>query len=138
MVNRESGQSLVEVIFAVVIIVLFLTGAVIVLLMSVSARSRGLVRNNATRLAEKVIEDLVNKKANDPTDFWLLDKVSSQIMPNFPDYFKYSVGYSLVSTSSYPNCNVGVTDCVEAIVGVEWTDKTSNYLEVRRFFSRKL
>ena len=122
-----------EVIFSVVIIVLFLTGAVIALLMSVSARSQGLTRKNATRLAETVMENLVNEKANNPEDFWGLDGVAAGVMAGFENY-TYSVGFSLSGGS--PGCNVGVTDCVEAIVGVNWTDKRSNHLEIKRFFSK--
>ncbi|MFA6518671.1 MAG: hypothetical protein WCV93_03445 [Candidatus Shapirobacteria bacterium] len=133
MANKDKGQSLVEVVFSVVIIVLFLTGAVIALLMSVSARSQGLARKKATRLAETVMENLINDKTNNPAIFWQLNEVSSQTMSSFNNY-TYSIGFSLSSAS--PSCNIGVTDCVEATVGVSWTDKKDNYLEVKRFFSK--
>lgn len=133
--NKQSGQSLVEVVFSVVIIVLFLTGAVITLLMSVAARSQGLARKKATRLAETVVESLISAKANDPDSFWSLEIINSKTMPSFENY-TYSVGFSVTNGGSL-NCNIGVTDCVEAIVGVGWSGKQSNSLEVRRFFSKK-
>jgi type II secretory pathway pseudopilin PulG len=134
MANRKSGQTVVEVVVAVVIIALFLTGAVVALLMSVSARDRGLQRKKATAAAEVVVEGLINEKTNNPEAFWELEGVESGTVGGFEGY-TYSVGYSLAGDSAV--CNVGATDCVEAIIGVNWQGKNNGRVEVRRFFSKK-
>lgn len=128
------GQSLVEMVFSVGIIVLVLSGVMVLLINSVGARSKSLERNKAARMAEMVIEDLGNKKRNETESFWRLSAISGQTISNFDRYI-YSVGYSVVDNIA--DCiDPGVTMCVDVTIRVGWSGAANQEYTIRRFFSR--
>ena len=67
--KRERGQSVIEVVFSVGVLVLVLGGVTTLLIKSVSGRTEGFDRKKATELAEVVIEGLVAEKRNNPDSF---------------------------------------------------------------------
>jgi len=128
------GQSLVEMVFAVGIVVLVLSGVVVLMLNSVGARTRSFERSQATRMATLVIEDLANKEKNDANGFWQLSEETDRTMIGFEGY-TYSVGYSVVDDVT--GCQgVGVTWCAEAVVQVGWSGASNFQFSLKRFFSR--
>lgn len=125
--------------FAVGIMALVLSGVVVLLVTSVSTRSKGFDRNKATRLGELVYEELVSLKDNAPGTFWQLNAITPRTKSEFPGYV-YSVGYSMNLPVGYTNCNVGKTDCAEAVIQVGWSGSSvggsTPSLYFQRFFSR--
>lgn len=135
MTNKDQGQSLIELIFAIAIIALVLSGVVILIISVLGARTKAFDRKRATRLAEVVTEQLVDQKENDPINFWLLSPIAGKTNPS-ADYkgYSYSVGFTNITTNG---CGVGVTDCAEAVLNIGWSGKTNQTLLFSRFFSRK-
>lgn len=131
------GQSIVEVVFAIGIIALTLTGVAVLMVFNLSARTSSFDRKKASELGEKVMEQLVAEVKNEPLTFWQLSDRSDLTDTDFPGY-NYSVGFTnITNDSDYPNCGVGVTDCAEAVVMVGWSGSTDQSLQFSRFFSRK-
>lgn len=126
------GQSLIEMVFAVGVIVLVLSGVVALLVTSMAARSKSMSRSQATRLAELVVEELGKEKRNEAESFWGLGKVDGETMAGFENY-TYSVGFSVID--NVDGCrDVGVTVCAEAMVTVNWGN--NEQYSLKRFFSR--
>ncbi len=131
--NKKNGQSLVEVVFAIAVIGLTLSGVISLLIYSVGSRTKSFDRKKATELGEKVMEQLVNEEKNDPLAFWLLTNRPGLVDGEFGGYV-YSIGFTNVANGS--TCGVGRTDCAEVVVGVGWSGATSQSLYFNRFFSR--
>lgn len=136
--KEEKGQSLVELIFSVGIIVLVLTGVVVLVSNVLGARTKALTRKKATELATLVVEDLVNKSKNSPDIFWTLTNEAGVTNPDFPGY-NYSIDFTNISVgqSGYPNCGIGETNCAEAVVSVGWSGKTPESVMFNRFFFKQ-
>lgn len=135
--KRERGQSLVELIFSVGIIVLVLTGVVALVSNVLGARTKALTRKKATELATLVIEDLVNQSKNSPDIFWTLTNRTGITSPDFPGY-NYSVNFAnIFGQPQYPNCGVGQTNCTEVTVNVGWSEKTPQSVIFNRFFLKQ-
>lgn len=130
---------MVELVFAVGVIVLVLTGVVVLLVKTMGSRTEGLERKKAVKVAEVVIENLVEEKTNKPADFWQLSSVEGQELDEF-EGFVYSVGFTNVVNGL--GCGVdalgaGVTDCAMGIIKVGWSSGDGwEELEMQRFFSR--
>lgn len=135
MINKIKGQSLVELIFSIAIIVLVLSGIVVLIVSVLGSRTKGFDRSRATRLAELVTEQLVEKRNNDPAGFWTLSPVTGQTNAG-ADYkgYTYSVGFTNITTNG---CGVGVTNCAEAVLEVGWSGKVNEKLIFSRFFTRQ-
>ena len=136
MVNKttESGQTLIEAIFGVVILALTVSGVVSLMVSSVASKSRTFDRKTADRLGEKVVENLTVQKDIGPSAFWLLNTITSATDADFPGY-NYNVGYTV---GSYPGCNVGTTNCAEATINVGWSGSRGyETITLTKFFSRK-
>src|SRR3989339_2181168 len=114
------GQSFLEVIFAVGIIMLTATGVVSLLVSSAGSRKRSVDLKRASELSEKVMESLSQQEDGYPTNFWQLRSVGATADAGFPGY-QYSVNFLYVTGVDYPNCNVGTTNCTEVVVDVGWT-----------------
>jgi len=124
--STEKGISIVEIIFAVGVTVLVITGTVSLMIKSTSVKTSSQQRKNASELAETLIEDLVNDEKYHQDSFW-----TSGFGPTsgvVGDY-TYTIGFSQVTTSS---CTA--TTCVNAIINVGWGN--SETLTVKRLFSR--
>ena len=129
LIKNKSGQSLVELIFAVGVVAVVITGVMILMVNTISSKNKGFDRSKATELADVVMEGLVNQKINDPVNFWNLENKIGQTDPNFSG-FKYSVGFS-----GWDCLWTGRNDCANATVNVGWGDSQAAVLQ--RFFSKK-
>lgn len=124
------GQSLVDMIFSVGIIILVLSGIVVLMVNSVSIKTKGFDRKTASRMAEVVMEGMVSAKADDPVGFFgktvyatTVDKTLSE----FPGY-SYSIGFG-----DYSGCT---PSCVMVTVTVKWPGQTEQIFKLNRVFSR--
>ena len=134
-VRYRKAQALVESVVAIGILALVLTAAIALIVMSTSIRQRGFDRRKANQLANTVMEEYVAKSQQDPATFWVnTDNLSGKTMPEYSGYV-YNVTFSFFFFS-YPNCVVANKNWMEIVVGVGWSGKNPENIEVRRFFSR--
>lgn len=135
MIYKNKGQSLIELIFAIAIIVLVLSGIVVLVINVLGARTKAFDRKRATRLAELVTEQITDQKKNDPINFWNLLPITGMTNPAL-DYqgYSYSVGFTNITSSG---CGVGATNCTEAVINIGWSGKVNQILLFSRFFTRQ-
>lgn len=135
--NFRRGQGVVESVFSVGVLILLMGGAVILIIMGISNRNASFDRRKATELANLVVESQISLSKNYPEIFWTLDNSGNSLtMAGFENY-KYSVGFTNISNSTdYPNCGIGVTDCAEMVVKIDWSGKNPQSLYFNRFFSK--
>ncbi|MBP9817969.1 hypothetical protein KBC75_04445 [Candidatus Shapirobacteria bacterium] len=135
----SKGQSLIEVIFSVGLIVMVVTGVVVLMVNSLAARTKGFDRKKAVELAQVVMEGMVQQEATDGSEFWDLNSNywltnNSKTQTN-SNYKGYTYVVDIVQFSGN-GCSAIKFECATASVSVGWsgsatTDKFS------RFFSRK-
>lgn len=125
--KKQVGQSLIEIVFSIGIIALVITGSVMLIVSAVGVKNSSFDRKKATEMAEIIIEDLVDQRQNDSTNFWNLNSKAGETLPNFGNYV-YSVEYNTDGIS----CG----DCTNAVVIITWGE--NKILEVSRFFSKKI
>lgn len=123
--ENNKGQSIVELIFVVAIVGLVVTGIVVLVASAIGVKNRSFGAKKAMEVAELVMEDLVDEKKNNSSEFWDLKARLGETLPSFTDYF-YDVGYSGV------DCNG--EECVIAVVKVSWGNDQS--VEINKFFAR--
>ena len=128
--KNNKGQGVIELIFAVGVIVLVLGGVVGLILRSMGARTAGFDRKKATRLASMVMENLVEEKENDPETFWGMSSVSDEEMDGFDGYV-----YSVSFTDRSDEC---VGSCAQVVLDVGWrgSREEDQALQFNRFFAR--
>ena len=130
------GQGLIEAVYSMGILGLVLTGVVVLFLMTVASKKTEFDRKKATELSSLVLEELVDSSKNDKSNFWILNGTQNSTKSGFDGYV-YSVGFTNVyNDSDYPNCGVGVTDCANAIVKIDWQGKNPQSMSVSRFFTK--
>lgn len=128
----EKGLSIIEIIFSIGVTVLVITGVVSLMVQSTGLKTDASQREKATEVAQKVIEELVDKKNNERDSFWVLNEVSGATFPEIKNY-TYDVGYSRaigIGCSDLPS----PATCVYAVINIGWGD--SQTLTVQRFFSK--
>ena len=134
-VRYRKAQALVESVVAIGILALVLTAAIALIVMSTSIRQRGFDRRKANQLANTVMEEYVAKSQQDPATFWVnTDNLSGKPMPEYSGNV-HNVTFATIGNSS-PNCAVAKKKCMQIVVGVGWSGKNPENIEVRRFFSR--
>lgn len=137
--KKMRGQSLIELIFAIGIIVLVLSGLVVLLVKSMGAKTKGFDRKKAVELGEKVVEELIEDKINDPNtfwsgNFWTVNNGVTKTMTGYNNF--YYVVYGAQSTAG--GCSVARLECVNVAVSIGWSGIiTGQEIELNRFFSRK-
>ncbi len=136
----KQAQALIESVVAIGILALVMTAAVALIVMSTANRQTSFDRRKANELANKVVEDFVDRSQNNPILFWNYQESAQTGLSNssFPGYV-YTVDFDTITQSAtYPNCGTGTPrQCTELMVKVDWPGKNPQSLTVRRFFSRK-
>ena len=137
----NQGQSLIEVVFAIGLILLVVSGIVSLMLSTLGARTKGYDRLKAVELSQIVMESVVNEKTTDPSSFWNLQSIfwttnmgTTQTNTNYPNY-----NYSMVANPRNDlGCNntATVVNCIDVVVNVGWSG-SSNVEIYNRFFSNK-
>ncbi len=124
----KKGTGLIELVFVLGMVLLFLTGIVTLSLSSLGVKNKNTAQEETTRMAKKVMVDLVALRETDRAAFWA--KSGSEDCgdgTNFPDLL---CEITYVAGSCSPN------RCVT--VGVVVTDENGEFeARVARFFSDK-
>jgi hypothetical protein len=124
--KNNKGQSLIDVIFSIGIVVLVLTGIVVLVVSTAKVKRMAFERQKAVELSQLLIEGKILETKNNvfwsETTPYRVDFGSTN--PNFSDY-TYDVGYS--GCNNIQTCNI--------IFTVRWGD--SQKLSVERLFSRQ-
>ncbi|MFA7300926.1 MAG: hypothetical protein WC069_01265 [Candidatus Shapirobacteria bacterium] len=130
------GQGIIEAVYSIGILGLILTGVVILILMTVTTKKNDFDRKKASEIGSLVMEELVSKSKNDPVNFWTLINVVGLTKPEFVNY-SYDISFTnITADAKYPNCGMGVTDCAEANVNINWQGKSPQTIKINRFFSK--
>lgn len=119
--KNNRGQSLIEILFSITVVVLVLTGVVSLMVKVLNVRGEASLRKKASDLSTIVIENQIKQKNNTPDIFWNNNKSLDQKMVGF-DGLSYDVG----KTSVGQDLNIVVT--------VRWADQS---LSIQRYFSKK-
>lgn len=133
--KKQKGQSIVELVFAIGVVALVMTGVVILLVNSFGARNKSFDRKKAVELAEIVTEDLIDWSKNDFEAFWDTGsnppwEFGDQTKAEFPGYtYRLSHEWSADCTPS--------TDCAKVNIKVTWLEDTEKTVDFYRFFSRR-
>lgn len=126
--NKRKGQSIIEAVIMIGVLAMVMTGAVVLLLNSISSRTRGFDRKKAIELGETVIEDLVDSKNNNPAEFWKLTDVPISENKSKAGYEGYTYMITFVPT-------VLCAGCSEAVVSVMWNRDVGYSTVNTRLFS---
>jgi Tfp pilus assembly protein PilV len=142
--QRNSGQSLVEVVISVGVIVLVLTAVVSLIVSSLHSRTVGYDRQKAAEIGQRVVEYLVEEKQANPDDFWDIGSTAfwqginlgtTQSMVNYPGY-NYAIDFTQVISVGNSPCPAVPMKCANATIGVVYTNSNSSKVTFTRFFSR--
>lgn len=133
----KSGQSVVELIFAIGVVAIVITGVIILLINTINSRNKGFDRKKAAELSQIIMEELVGQKKNNPEEFWQLSNQIDQRWPStdFENYI-YSVGFTNIVDIGN-SCGVGVTDCANVVLQIGWSGSQNQTATFQRFFSRR-
>ena len=136
------GQSLVEVVFSIGIIVLVTGGVVSLLVNSLHSRTNGFDRKKAAELGQQVIEKLIEEKTVDiasfwdqTSPFWITNKGATQTNSDYPGY-NYAIGMTQVINVGN-SCRPSVFECVNTTVTVGWSGSPNSKVIFTRFFSKQ-
>ena len=119
-----------DLIFSVGIVVLVLSGVVVLMVNSVSTKTKSFDRKTASRMAELVMERMVMAKENDPVGFFgktVYAKAAGQTLDEFPGY-SYSIVFGDYENATCPTCII-------VTVTVKWAE-SSQAIKLDRIFSR--
>jgi len=133
--KNQKGQSIVELVFAIGVVALVMTGVVVLLVNSFGARNKSFDRKKAVELAEIVTEDLVNWSKNDFEAFWNETSdppwTSGDLTNENFDGYKYQIIHNW-SPECTPN-----TDCAVVNIKVIWQRDEEKSIDFYRFFSKR-
>lgn len=143
MVRASNGQGLIEVVFAVGVIVVVMTAVVSLVVTSLHSRTSGYDRKKAAELGQKVMEMLVAERQQNPGDFWNIGSTAfwqgvnlgtTQVMPGYNGY-TYAIGFLAVINIG-TSCPPSPVKCANVTVGVGYSDSNVQNVTFTRFFSR--
>jgi len=133
--KNQKGQSIVELVFAIGVVAMVMTGVVVLLVNSFGARNKSFDRKKAVELAEIVTEDLIDWSKNDFEAFW--DENSDPpwtpgdlTNASFPGY-KYQIIHEWGDECAEP------TDCARVNIKVIWQTDQEKTIDFYRFFSKR-
>lgn len=133
--NNQRGQSLIEVIFAIGIIMMVISGVVFLIISTLGAKTKSYDRKKAIEISQNEIETMVQKKTSDAVTFWDLSSAYwiSQGQNKVDGDYTYSTTATQFSGSG---CSAVVVECLNAKVTVSW--KNGQMVEsFNRFFTKK-
>lgn len=134
---KEKGQSIVELVFAIGVVGLVLTGVVLLVINTYGARNKSFERKRAVELAQIVGEDLLAVKKSDAESFWDTNSTFWQANLNTDlsnvDYPRY---YYRLSHTWSTDCSPS-TDCALVTIRVGWSGTQDMNVDFYRFFSRR-
>jgi len=126
--KNKKGQSLIDVIFSMGIVVLVLTGVIVLVVSTAKVKRLAFERQKAIELSQLLIENKVLESKNDQINFWN-GGYSNDDKP-VSDFGEFS-GYQYTINSN-PSCN---DQSCNLTFTINWGDSQS--LSVERLFLRK-
>lgn len=121
---ERQGQSLIEVLFAMGVTLLLVTGVVVLATRTLGSKRRVLGRSEAVKIATEAMEDLTIQSENDASVFWDID---------WPGDCPDIEGYDCIYSYETPDCP-GDENCLEATVTVTWIDGEEKNVTLTKFF----
>ncbi len=119
----KRGQSMIEMLFSVAVVVLVLSGVVALLVSSFGARNKSVDRKKAVYVAEKLMDRMVSEKENSPNSFWTMTTRSGT---------EEGYGYSITLGSDNKCSNPQV--CKEILIEINIDSGDNQKVELRRLF----
>ncbi|HEX8923754.1 MAG TPA: prepilin-type N-terminal cleavage/methylation domain-containing protein [Patescibacteria group bacterium] len=140
--SNKKGQSLIEVIFAIGVIVLTLSGVVMLMVKVLSSRTKVFDQKKATEFGQQAIEKLIEEKKNDPSSFWDLNSGywtanngTTQAGTNpYGGYFYTVTAFPITSGA---NCPASPLGCISADINVGWSGSGGYEIKLNRYFTRR-
>ena len=133
--KNQKGQSIVELVFAIGVVAMVMTGVVVLLVNSFGARNKSFDRKKAVELAEIVTEDLVNWSKNDFEAFWNENSdppwTQGDLTNDKFDGYIYRIDHEW-SSECTPN-----SDCALVNIKVIWIRDKEKSIDFYRFFSKR-
>jgi len=133
--TNSIGQSLIEVVFSIGVIMIVMSGVVFLIISTLGAKTKSYDRKKAVEISQNVIEGLVQKKMGDAISFWDLGSAfwTTQAQNQVDGDYTYNV---TVTQYSGNGCSAVVLECLNAKVNVAW--KNGAVIEnFNRFFTKK-
>lgn len=127
--ENKKGQSLIDVVFSLTILILVLTGVIVLIVSTTKAKTLVSERKKATEFSQKKIENEIEFIKNNTLAFWSNPEntPNTQDSVNFPGYTSVITYNCTINGNANDNCNV--------IFTVNWGDNQT--LSVTRFFTRQ-
>ena len=141
LMKNNQGQGLVELVFAVGIVILVLTGVVSLMTTSLKSKTSGFERKKAAELGQKVMDQIISTSKTDPTSFWTANSsfwttnLGTTISGSTQGYSGYNYAISRTQKTTPAGCDVGFS-CLEVTVGVGWSGAVNQSLTFSRLFTK--
>jgi hypothetical protein len=133
MTIKQGGQSIVEVIFSVGVLVLVITAVIGLIIKTTGIKSMEFQRKKASEMSEIIVENLLEIKKNHSEDFWGLSSIINNPIISGYDGYSYVVGFS---PNYEGNCSDTEIECFDATITISWGNGQT--FTVKRFFSKKM
>lgn len=135
MMKKNKGQSMIELIFAIVLVGLVLTGVVSLIIKSSGGQTESGLKDKAVALSKLVMEGIIADSQNDPVDFWARNGsvLINATKPEYPGY-EYAVTYTVDRDGGVCNDDARVR-CILVTINVWWKGGSED-VTFSRFFSR--
>lgn len=134
--NRIAGQSLIEVVVAIGIVALVVTGMVALMTTALGTKTKSFDRKKAVEMSGIIMEQIIGVENNSPGLFW--DNNSSYwtgiinntlTLSGYPGY-SYKMGFN----TAVGGCEVGA--CGEVTLNVGWSASPDTPAEFTRLFTK--
>jgi hypothetical protein len=133
MTIKQGGQSIVEVIFSVGVLVMVITAVIGLIVKTTGIKSMEFQRKKASEMSEIIVENLLANKKNDPVGFWKLSSIINNPIVNGYNDYSYQVDFTKNTTG---DCNNSGFECADATITISWGNGQT--FKVKRFFSNKM
>lgn len=132
MKTKETGQSLIEMVFSIGILVTVIVGVVSLMVKTTAVKTTTNTRKKASEMTGVIVEKLLDDKTNNPDQFWQLNSISPSQLSGY-DGYTYTVSFDVVTGN---NCSSVAMECANATIEITWGNNEK--LTVKRFFSKKM
>ena len=132
-VKRIRGQSLIEVIFSIGIIMVVISGVVFLILATLGSKTKGYDRKVAVEISQMAIEEMVKVRRDAAYNFW--DLSSTYWQQQAQNHINGDYNY-VVSVTQYVGngCSAVPVECINTKVTISWKGKDMETFN--RFFSK--
>ncbi len=126
--SRQSGFTLVELIFFIVVVALGISGILTVMNVSVRSSADPLVRKQTMAVAESLLEEILLKSYDDPDDSPAVVEASRALYDNVSDYAGYTTSGGMKDMAGTSIAGLGPYN----VSGVVVTNMTLNGIPARQ------